>query len=103
MLLLLVIDIRKSHAKPREVHHEISNSRRHLGYVLEFFSTLLANISPAASGAYFYYIRTFVLKLSPLESKASGSFVSLPWFVGTFIGIFLGGQYNFSYAFALGV
>lgn len=62
---------------------------------------MAANISPAASGAWFYYIRTFVLRLSPLESKAIGSLVSIPWFVGTFIGIFLAGQYNLFYATSL--
>jgi len=104
MLALLYIDIKKSssvivHSQPQE----LSRPRRIIGYILEFIATALANLSPAASGAWFYYIRTFVLRLSPLESKAIWSFVSIPWFVGTFIGIFLAGQYVIAYGIALAI
>lgn len=104
MLVLLYIDITKSHKKqntPKEVN--LSTPRRFWGYVLELIATTLANLSPAASGAWFYYIRTFVFRLSPLESKAIGSFVSIPWFIGTFIGILLAGYYNVAYGIALAV
>ncbi len=102
MLTLLIIDVRKSKTNTPH-HHEISPRRKSIGYVLEFIATILANLSPAASGAWFYYIRTFVLRVSPLETKAIGSFVSIPWFIGTSIGVFLWGQYNLIYAFALGL
>jgi uncharacterized membrane protein YfcA len=107
MILLVIIDIYRQ--KKKWINKEdislsqIPKKRLWWGYLLEFCMTVLANLSPAASGIYFYFIRTFLFHLSAIESKALGTVLTVPWFLGTCIGIFIAGQYNLIYAIALAI
>jgi hypothetical protein len=81
----------------------ISKIREHIGYITYFFLSIIGNLFPAGSGVWYYFNNTLILRLSPIESKGIASVLALFWFVGTFFGIMVAGQYNIPWAFSLGL
>ncbi len=82
---------------------KISKKREYSYYGCLFFLTMIGNLFIAGSGVWYYFVNTFVLKLSSLEAKGIATAMSIFWFVGTLLGVIAQGRYVVSWALALGL
>ncbi len=83
--------------------HQISKKREYSYYGCLFFLTMIGNLFIAGSGVWYYFVNTFVLKLSSLEAKGIATAMSVFWFIGTFMWVMAQGRYVVSWSIALGV
>ena len=82
MILALV-----SYFRGTRIHHidNLSKKREYLYYICLFFLTMIGNLFIAGSGVWYYFVNTFVLRLSSLEAKGIATAMSLFWFIGTLL------------------
>ncbi len=100
MLLLIIVSMyKKSGSKPQEY---ISKKREYSYYGCLFSLTLIGNIFIAGSGVWYYFVNTFVLRLSSIEAKWIATAMSVFWFIGTLFWVIVQWQYVISWAIALG-
>lgn len=99
MLVLTVISYLKKEKNNQK--RTISRPREYIGYSVYFLLSILGNMFPAGSGVWYYFSNTLILRLTPIESKWIASVLAIFWFIGTFLGILIGGMYNFIWAWAL--
>ena len=98
MILALV-----SYFHGTRIHHidNLSKKREYLYYICLFFLTMIGNLFIAGSGVWYYFVNTFVLRLSSLEAKGIATAMSLFWFIGTLLWVLAQGRYVISWALAL--
>lgn len=99
MITLAVVSYYKKAWGKNMVH--ISQKREYMYYVWLFFLTMIGNLFIAGSGVWYYFINTFVIRLTSLEAKGMAAVLSVFWFIGTFAGIMATGQYVISWGIAL--
>lgn len=99
ILLTLTALVKKSwlHTTPA-----LSKRRERLYYVCLFFLNIFGNFFIAGSGVWYYFINTFVIRLSALMAKWLSAAMSVFWFIGSFIAIMVRGQYDMALAIAFG-
>lgn len=98
MILTLISYMKKEKNIKRQT---ISRPREYIGYIVYFLLSIVGNMFPAGSGVWYYFANTFILKLTPIESKGIASVLAIFWFVGTFSGILIAGIYSLIWAFVL--
>ena len=81
--------------------HTIPRKREFLYYIAVFFVTLAWNIFIAGSGIWYYFLNTYLLKLTSIEAKGHSTAVTLFWFIGTTLWVISQGRYVLSWAVVL--
>lgn len=67
MIVLAIVSwYKKSGIQPQE---KISKKREYLYYLCLFCLTFVGNLFIAGSGVWYYFVNTFVIRLSSLEAK----------------------------------
>lgn len=101
MIMLAIVSI----ARKSGIHaqSQISRAREYVYYLCLFCLTFVGNLFIAGSGVWYYFVNTFVIRLSSLEAKGQATAMSIFWFIGTFFAILVQGQYVLSWAIALGL
>ena len=99
MITLAIVSYYKKSGWNNMVH--ISQKREYIYYVGLFFLTMIGNLFIAGSGVWYYFINTFIIRLSSLEAKWMAAVLSVFWFIGTFFGIMATGKYVISWGIAL--
>lgn len=87
--------------KEWQKHFSISKLRESFGYFIYFILAIVGNLFPAGSWVWFYFQNTMVLRLSSLESKWIWSFLSIFWYIWTFLWIISQWIFNTTYAISL--
>ncbi len=99
MTVLIIVSIYKKSGVKSHLH--ISKKREYSYYSLLFILTMVGNLFIAGSGVWYYFVNTFVIRLSALEAKWIAAILSIFWFIGTFFGVLAQWQYVISWAIAL--
>lgn len=81
----------------------ISRKREYSYYLLLFLVTMVGNIFIAGSWIWYYFLNTFVLRLSSMEAKGFATAMTIFWFIGTCAGILVQWKYNMPWGISLGV
>jgi uncharacterized membrane protein YfcA len=101
MIVLAIVSVmKKVGIQPQS---KVSPMRERVYYACLFLLTFVGNLFIAGSGVWYYFVNTFVIKLSSLEAKGQATAMSVFWFIGTLLAILIQWQYVLSWAIALGI
>ena len=80
-----------------------SKRRKYAGFFGYFVLNILFSIFPMGMGVLYQFLHTFFFRVTNLESRLMGCFLTIPFIVGFIFSIFHTGIYNMSYAVFFGL
>lgn len=85
------------------ISNEISKKRKYMGFLSYFILNIFFAIFPMGTGVLFQFSHTFFFRVTNLESRLMGCFLTTPFIIGFIFPVVESWVYNIVYALLFGI